>query len=147
MKENIWINILEANKLMRSPDEVTAFENALASLADRPQNEDLLDLHLILDDRCEQPEVMFGLIHFLESFDMSAQIQVFVTVVPQLMLVASEWTRILHSRILNDGDACCLYRDILHSFNSQEPNFVRQLLEESASYHLNKLEPKLELAR
>lgn len=147
MKENIWISILKANNLMRSPDEVTAFENALASLADRPQNEDLPDLHLILDDRCEQPEVMFGLIHFLESFDVSAQIQAFVTVVPQLMLVASEWTRILHSRILNDDYACCLYRDILHSLNSQEPSFVRQLLEESASYHLNKREPKLELAR
>ncbi|MBE9186547.1 hypothetical protein IQ270_18105 [Microcoleus sp. LEGE 07076] len=147
MKENIWINILETNKLMRSPDEVTAFENALASLADRPQNEDLPDLHLILDDRCEQPEVMFGLIHFLESFDVSAQMQAFVTVVPQLMLVASEWTRILHSRILNDDDACRLYRDILHSLNSEEPNFVRQLLEESASYYLNKREAKLELAR
>jgi len=147
MKENIWISILKANNLMRSPDEVIAFENALASLADRPQDEDLPDLHLILDDRCEQPEVMFGLIHFLESFDVSAQMQAFVTVVPQLMLVASEWTRILHSRILNDDDACRLYRDILHSLNSQEPSFVRQLLEESASYHLNKREPKLELAR
>jgi len=147
MKENIWISILKANNLMRSPDEVIAFENALASLADRPQDEDLPDLHLILDDRCEQPEVMFGLIHFLESFDVSAQIQAFVTVVPQLMLVASEWTRILHRRILNDDDACRLYRDILHSLNSQEPSFVRQLLEESASYHLNKREQKLELAR
>jgi hypothetical protein len=147
MKENIWINFLEKNKLMRSPDEVTAFENALASVADRPQDEDLPDLHLILDDRCEQPEVMFGLIHFLESFDVSAQMQAFVTVVPQLMLVASEWTRILHNRILNDDDACRLYRDILHSLNSEEPSFVRQLLEESASYNLSKREPKLELAR
>lgn len=147
MKENIWINILERNQLMRSPNEVIAFENALASLANYPQDEDLQNLHLILDDRCEQPEVMFGLIHFLESFDVSAQIQAFVTVVPQLMLVASEWTRILHSRILNDDDACRLYLDILHSLNSQEPNFVRQLLEESASYHLNQREPKLELAR
>ncbi|MCC3490450.1 MAG: hypothetical protein JGK35_07735 [Microcoleus sp. PH2017_16_JOR_D_A] len=147
MKENIGINFLEKNKLMRSPDEVTAFENALASVADRPHNEDLPDLHLILDDRCEQPEVMFGLIHFLESFDVSAQIQAFVTVIPQLMLVASEWTRILHDRILNDDDACRLYRDILHSLNSEEPSFVRQLLEESASYNLSKREPKLELAR
>jgi hypothetical protein len=147
MKENILINILEANKLMRSPDQVTAFENALASLANHPQNENLPDLHLILDDRCEQPEVMFGLIHFLESFDVSAQIQAFVTVVPQLMLVGSEWTRILHDRILNDDYASCLYRDILHSLNSQEPSFVRQLLEESASYHLNQQEQKLELAR
>ncbi|MEG3933342.1 MULTISPECIES: Imm30 family immunity protein [unclassified Microcoleus] len=147
MKKKIWISILEAKKLMRSADEVIAFENALASLAERPQDKDLPDLHLILDDRCEQPEVMFGLIHFLESFDVSAQIQAFVTVVPQLMLVASEWTRILHSRILNDDEACRLYRDILHLLNSQQPSFARQLLEESASYHLNKRAAKLELAR
>jgi hypothetical protein len=69
------------------------------------------------------------------------------TLAPQLMLVGSEWTRILHNRILNGDYACCLYRDILHSLNSQEPNFVRQLLEESASYHFNKREKKLELAR
>ena len=147
MKENRSIEILAANKLMRSPDEVTAFENALAALAENPNNEDLSDLHLILDDRCEQPEVMFGLIHFLESFDVSAQIQAFVAVVPQLILIGSEWTKILHNRILNDDYACHLYRDILHSLNSKKPNFVRQLLEESASYHLNQQEPKLELAR
>jgi len=147
MKENRSIEILAANKLMRSPDEVTAFENALAALAENPNNEDLSDLHLILDDRCEQPEVMFGLIHFLESFDVSAQIQAFVAVVPQLILIGSEWTKILHNRILNDDYACHLYRDILHSLNSKKPNFVRQLLEESASYHLNKREPKLEIAR
>ena len=49
--------------------------------------------------------------------------------------------------VKKDCDACRLHRDILHLLNSQEPNFVRQLLEESASYHLNKREPKLELAR
>jgi hypothetical protein len=147
MKENRSIEILAANKLMRSPDEVTAFENALAALAENPNNKYLSDLHLILDDHCEQPEVMFGLIHFLESFDVSAQIQAFVAVVPQLILIGSEWTKILHNRILNDDYACHLYRDILHSLNSKQPNFVRQLLEESASYHLNKRERKLEIAR
>jgi Immunity protein 30 len=136
MKENSSIKILKANKFMRSPDEVTAFEKALAALAENSNNEDLPSLHLSLDDRCEQPEVMFGLIHFLESFDVSAQLKAFVTVVPELIVTASEWTRIIHSRILNDESACYLYRDILHSLNAQQPHFVRQLLEESASYHL-----------
>ncbi|NJK66143.1 MAG: hypothetical protein HC789_02960 [Microcoleus sp. CSU_2_2] len=56
---------------------------------------------------------------FLESFDVSAQIQAFVTVVLQLMLVGSEWTRMIHERILNDDRACCLYRDLSLTLRSQ----------------------------
>jgi hypothetical protein len=147
MKENSPIEILAANKLMRDPEEVTAFENALAALAENFHQEDLPNLHLILDDRCEQPEVMFGLIHFLESFEVSAQLKSFVTVVPELIFAASEWTRIIHNRIVNEESACHLYRDILHLFNAQQPHFVRELLEESATYHLNKKVGKIELAR
>ncbi|MCU0545243.1 MAG: Imm30 family immunity protein [Oscillatoriaceae cyanobacterium Prado104] len=137
MKEKSQLEVLAANKLMRSTEEVTAFENALVALAENPHQEDLPNLHLILDDRCEQPEVMFGLIHFLESFEVSAQLKSFVKVVPELIIVASEWTIIIHNRVLNDEIACHVYRDILSLFNAQKPHFVRELLEQSATYHLN----------
>lgn len=52
MNEKTLIDTLEANRLMRSPDEVAAFEQALAELAQHPSNEYLPDLHLILDDLC-----------------------------------------------------------------------------------------------
>ena len=146
MKENSWITILAANKLMRSTEEVTAFENALAEFAKHPESEYLPDLHLILDDRCQQPEVMFSLIHFLESFEMEQQLQAFIRVIPQLIVVASDWTRILHSRILNDEVACHLYRNLLHSINAHSPHFIRQLLEESAAYRLTHQDSPIELA-
>lgn len=146
MKKNNWIRILAANKLMRSPDEVAAFENALTKLAENPNNEDLPELHLILDERCEQSEVMFSLIHFLESFEVKAQLQAFITVVPQLIVVAPDWTRILHSRILNDEATCRLYREMLHSINTENPHFIRQLLEESANYRLSYQDSSIELA-
>jgi len=146
MKENNWMRILAANKLMRSPDEVAAFENALTKLAENPKNEDLPELHLILDERCEQPEVMFSLIHFIENFEVKAQLQAFITVVPQLIVVAPDWTRILHSRILNDEATSRLYGEMLHSINTENPHFIRQLLEESANYRLNYQDSSIELA-
>ncbi|NEP12517.1 MAG: hypothetical protein F6K14_20375 [Symploca sp. SIO2C1] len=94
--------------------------------------------NLILDDRCEQPEVMFSLVHFLESFAIEEQLQAFLTVVPQLIATTPDWTRILHTRILNDEAACRLYREKLHSMNASSPHFIRQLLEENATYRLNK---------
>lgn len=131
---------------MRSPEEVTAFENALAELAKNPKNEYLPSRHLVLDDGCEHQEVMFGLVHFLESFDVKEQLEAFVFVVPQLIVTAPDWTKILHNRILNDESACQLYQEILQEINSRSQNFFRQLLEDSATNQLNQLASQSELA-
>ena len=127
------IGILEVNRLMRSPDEVAAFEQALAELAQHPSHKYLPDLHLVLDDQCQQPEVMFSLIHFLESFDVKEQLQAFIEVVPRLVVRAAEWTSILHSRILNDAVACAAYEEILQSVDFKERTIVCQLLTEIAA--------------
>ena len=146
MSEDTLIDILQANRLMRSPEEVTAFENALAELEKNPKNEYLPSVHLVLDDGCKHQEVMFGLVHILESFDVKEQLEAFVSVAPQLIIAAPEWTGILHNRILNDESACRLYQEILHSVNSRNPNFFRQLLEDSATNQLNQLASQSELA-
>lgn len=146
MSEDTLIDSLKANRRMRSPNEVAAFENALAELAKHPKNDYLPALHLVLDDECEQQEVMFGLIHVLESFDVKEQLQAFVAVSPQLIIAAPEWTGILHNRILNDESACRLYQEILHSVNSRNPSFFRQLLEDSATNQLNYFASQSELA-
>lgn len=70
MNHNSLIEVLEANHLLRSPDKVTIFEQTLAELVQNPDPADLPVLHLLLDDACEQPEVMFNLVHFLEPFDV-----------------------------------------------------------------------------
>ena len=103
MSEDTLISILQANLLMRSPDEVEAFETALAELARKPKLERLPDLHLVLDDECEHQEVMFGLVHFLESFEFNEQVRAFVDVITKLIKQAPNWTKILHDRILNDN--------------------------------------------
>ncbi|NJM44804.1 MAG: hypothetical protein HC860_00500 [Alkalinema sp. RU_4_3] len=105
MNHNILIDILEANRLMRSPHEVTLFEQTLEQLAQSPDPADLSRLHLVLDDACEQPEVMFSLVHFLESFEVQEQVQAFIQVMPALAERAAEWSEILQSRIMNDAIA------------------------------------------
>lgn len=132
MKTDDCIEILNANKLIRSPNEAMAFECALAELARNPQPEDLPKLHLIFDDRCHQPEVMFSLIHFLESFPMEEQIGVFMKILPKLFAIAPNWTEILHTRIVNDKTACQFYRQQLRVMNECQPHLLRQWLEERA---------------
>ncbi len=129
MIENTLIAILQANRLMRSDKEVLAFEDALAELAKNPKSEYLPALHLVLDDRCQHEEVMFSLIHFLESFAVKEQIQAFIDVLPNLLTSAPEWTKIIYYRILNDQSAYALYIDILNSLDSPTRNLISNLLE------------------
>ena len=133
MNQNNLLATLQENRLMQTEEQVTNFENALAEIAENK----LSAYHLILDDQCQQPELMFSLIHFLESFDMEKQITAFIHVVPQLMITAPEWTRIIHNRILNDESACQVYQNLLHSANLKTAHFLYHLLEESI---INKLQ-------
>ena len=133
--------------MLQTEAQVTNFENALAAIADNPNEDDLSTYHLILDDQCQQPEVMFSLIHFLESFDMEKQITAFVKIVPQLMITAPEWTRIIHNRILNDELTCQAYQQILHSVNLHTPHFIYHLLEESVINQLKIQENSLAITK
>lgn len=131
------IKILQENRLMKTPQEINIFEETLEKIAKYPNDENLKDLHLILDDNCECPEIMFSLVHFLEDFDLQKQIQAFIEVIPQLMITAPEWTKIIHYRIINDESACKVYQNSLELANQKTPNFLYQLLLESVKNHLN----------
>jgi Immunity protein 30 len=131
------IKILQENRLMKTPQEINLFEETLEKIAKHPHDDNLKDLHLILDDNCEHPEVMFSLVHFLEDFDIHKQIQTFIEVIPQLMIAAPEWTKIIHYRIINDESACKLYQNSLELANQKTPHFLYQLLLESVKNHLN----------
>ncbi|MEH2292428.1 Imm30 family immunity protein [Nostoc sp.] len=143
MNQNNLLAILRENRLMQTQQQVTNFENALAEIADNPDERNLSAYHLVLDDQCQQPEVMFSLINFLESFDIEEQIAAFIKVVPQLMINAPEWTRIIHDRILNDDSACQVYQKLLHSANLNTPRFLYHLLEENI---VNKLKIQASLS-
>ncbi|PSB17831.1 hypothetical protein C7B65_17380 [Phormidesmis priestleyi ULC007] len=128
MSPNPLIDVLKANRLLRSPDEVTLFEHALEKLAQNPDPANLPSLHLILDDACEQPEVMFSLVHLLESFDVQEQVQAFIQVMPDLVKRATEWTAILHSRIMNDAIARSAFEEKVRSMNTQKQSEIHHLL-------------------
>lgn len=128
MSQNSLIKVLKANQLMRTPDEVAAFEQVLAQLTENPHLVDLPNLHLLLDDACQQPEVMFSLIHLLESFDLSEQLQAFIEVIPSLVKRASGWTAILYTRIINDATAQTVFEEMLQSMDAPEREQIRQLL-------------------
>src|SRR5919109_1550817 len=118
---------------MRTSEEVLAFEHALASLAEDPRTEQLRPLHLVLDDRCSHKEVMFGLVHYLESYALADQIAALVDVLPDLARRAPEWTRVLHYRIINDAAAPACYKAALRAAEPDQRGAGERVLEAIAS--------------
>jgi len=133
MNATQWIEILNANKFIRSDEEAMSFDLALTELALHPNREYLPALYLILDDQCEQHEVMYGLIHFLESFELKDQLQAFIDTIDRMIVNAKEWTMILLYGIINQDLARSLYREMLHSTHSQNLDLCTNLLREIAA--------------
>lgn len=133
---------LKANRHMRSDEQFRAFEGALIFLAVHPDPNDLMDLHLALDDDCDQHEVMFGLVHFIEDFDMDAQMRAFLDVMPELIVQAPDWTRTLTVRILNNEAARVHYKGLFQSAPSTQASVARGVLEKIVSGKKSPLEER-----
>ncbi len=127
------VSLLQKNRLLRSPEEVDLFEKALAAAAVECKLDSLPDLHLVLDDKCCHYEVMFGLVHLIESFEVELQLTVFLDVLPQLSHQAPDWCRILFFRILNDEVARGLLRGLLQRRTDQSEVVARNILEQIAT--------------
>jgi hypothetical protein len=109
------VQMLYDTRLMRDHEEVRRFEQALASHARHRSAEDLVDLFLVFDDECQTHEVMFGLVHYLESFGLESFLRAFFDVLPKLSVHAKEWVETIHFRLLNHASGYPLYAEMIKS--------------------------------
>jgi hypothetical protein len=113
------LDTLSRSRLLETKEQVSAFEKALEQFASHPEGaEHLRELHLVLDDQTRQTEVMYGLVHLLESFDIERQLRAFLEAFPELMKQAPEWVKTLHFRLLNDDAARSAYKALLWTANA-----------------------------
>ncbi|MBY0523546.1 MAG: hypothetical protein K2R98_09100 [Gemmataceae bacterium] len=107
---------------------MSTFDDALQALARAPKDSDLPDLLTIFTDQCEHHEVMWGLVHFIESFEMKTQLAALIDAVPSMSVHAAEWTRILHCRILNDDISRECYKELLQAASPGSHEAVKAVL-------------------
>jgi hypothetical protein len=115
---------------MTTPAEVSTFEGAVAALAKNPDETLLESLHETFDDSCRHPEVMWGLVHFLESFPVRGQLEALAKSVRVMRAQAPEWMSILHKGVLNDPGATSCYVDVLRTADQETRRAVVDVLRE-----------------
>ena len=80
-------------------------------------------------DDCDQSEVMWGLLHFVESFDDETYISALLLSIEELSAKAKDWLEIILSRVLNNDDSKSQLIIALKNRSEFENTSVIKLLE------------------
>src|SRR5579863_7061873 len=100
MSANHWIEMLKQSNKLRTEDELQNFDIALKNLAKQPLDVRILPvLFSVFDDSAEHLPLMWGLLHYIEGFEIKPQLVALIQATPMLLGQAKTWARILYTRI------------------------------------------------
>lgn len=101
--------LLYENRLMRTDEEADIFEASLSVLSKNHQIDDITYLCASFDDSTKLNDVMFGLVHLIESFyqldEPKLVMKKFLKSIPLMRPHAEKWLKVLFYRILNNPEA------------------------------------------
>ncbi|WP_228745414.1 Imm30 family immunity protein [Paenibacillus sp. S150] len=118
------------NRLLRTELECEAFDLALEGLAGDTEDVVIHQIFKVFDDDTEQEEVMFGLVHFVESYQMEMYLTQLLESLPDMLDNARNWAIVLNQRILDDDISRKEYGDIAAGMAPRIKKSLAFLLEE-----------------
>lgn len=121
---------LYENRLLRTELEFEQFEQALESLAGDMEDAVIQQIFKVFDDETEQEEVMFSLVHFVESYQLEMYLTQLLESLPDMLDSARNWAIILNKRILNDDGSLKDYAAIASGMPPRVKQSLAFLLEE-----------------
>lgn len=103
--DSSWLlSHLRKSRLLRNRDEFLAFEAALLGLVRLTKSEVLyFDALCILTDDTEHPEVMWGLMQYLEGYAVSHFIDALCRIPAEIKAQAEGWLGTMFNRACNHG--------------------------------------------
>ncbi|MFC3749395.1 Imm30 family immunity protein [Paenibacillus sp. GCM10012306] len=132
MKENLHPGIatLYENRFLRTELECERFDRTLEGLAGDTEDRIIHEIFRVFDDETEQEEVMFSLVHFVESYQTEMYLTQLLESLPAMLEPARDWAIVLNKRILKDDFCRVEYADIAAGMPPQVKRVLSFLLEE-----------------
>ena len=124
------IDILQKNNDLTSYEKVLAFDECLGILSEINGigKQDIVSLFQVFTDKTGNEEVMFGLVHFIEDFQLDLIVESFIEAVPKMNSKASEWTKTFHYRILNSEAAREVFKLNIKNANMETKRIIQTIL-------------------
>ncbi|UQZ34441.1 hypothetical protein C2I18_13475 [Paenibacillus sp. PK3_47] len=133
---------LYENRLLRTELEFERFDQALEGLAGNMEDDVIRQIFKVFDDETEQEEVMFSLVHFVESYQQEMYLTQLLESLPDMLETARNWAIILNKRILNEDHWLKDYAAIASGMPPQVQRSLAFLLEEIKEENPRRFERK-----
>ncbi|WP_242214101.1 Imm30 family immunity protein [Bacillus cereus group sp. BfR-BA-01383] len=127
------IKRLYSCRFLKNQSECEEFDSVLENLADCDDEKLIKELCIVFEDETQEEEVMFGLVHFIEDFEMEKYLTEMPKALPKMLESAKEWAMLLNIRILNNDLYRSEYAKILVGMNNDIKLTVINLLNEIIS--------------
>lgn len=125
------VKILKENKKLSNNAEIEKFEEAIENILTTNKFE---YLYCGFDDATEDEEVMYGLVHAIESYYEIIQkeqyFSVFINETQKIVSEAKEWVKLMNIRILNDDESLEQYITTAQKCNNTVKNFLQDIMKE-----------------
>ncbi|HEL5323267.1 TPA: hypothetical protein UOJ11_002985 [Stenotrophomonas maltophilia] len=113
MKDQLLDELLRASRMMLTSEEVAAFDRTVQALSGLEfANRELGVLFSMFADDTPHHEVIWGLLHLVETSDSEILISALVQSTPYMRRVAPEWLETFICRLLNSD----LHRNVLIAY-------------------------------
>jgi hypothetical protein len=109
-------------------DVATEFDVLLSEIASLNDPSCIRHLLKLFNDEAQYDELMFSIIHTIESFDVQVYIAQIMRELPSLFRSSPRWAIVLHMRILNDPESRSAYASALQSLQPAEAHASREIL-------------------
>lgn len=129
MNQAIYTELYE-NRLLENNVQIAIFEECLNRLADDFKDEDIVELCRVLDDNTMEFEVMFGVIHLLETFSSEEAFMNTIKGVVELKRHSPIWAKTIIYRCLNDEISIKMINIILPTLHKEIKDGFYALLSE-----------------
>ncbi|WP_338780323.1 Imm30 family immunity protein [Metabacillus sp. FJAT-52054] len=114
---------LTDNRLLKTNEEAEKFEAVLTEIINKKDISHIEVLCRGFYDETEKDEVMFGVIHAIESYDqeypLEAVLKRLAYAIPAMIPHAYVWLEILHKRILNHEEPKRVYANVIKDIGNQ----------------------------
>ncbi|OFD56168.1 hypothetical protein BWGOE4_32350 [Bacillus mycoides] len=126
-----YVKRLYDSHLLQNENEIREFNESCIRVIECNDVSVIPDLCLVFDDDTEQFDVMFSLIHGIESLyenNIEEGLKYIATAAPSMMSGAKDWVEIIHYRILNNPQIRTVYGKVLSQFNPSITSGIKELL-------------------
>ena len=130
-----WNDLKKLSK-METFEDVQEFEKQIWALVETKDPYILEKLMDLFDDECDHPEVMYGLIHAMETYPDDIYIVGILKKLPDGLKNYHEWYKRLIYRLLNEDICLKLFRQHMHLADRESLLKLFDVMETESPHHV-----------